>query len=378
MIASMLAARSGLLPSVSSATVVAIACLSLAPDAAAQFSAESFESHRYQSGALPGADLWSGQDGWLLLESAYPPNLQAVQVQGALVRSGQQAVCFDASGLANGTFGELRRNELFSLTTGVLEIELDFLITSSANPSSWELYSQPYPHPASCYLRWWIAEDGRVEYHDTPNRNWVQTNAYVSKDVWHHARTVVDITGNRTEIHIDGLLVATGTPIGVNFNAPDHGFTQINAYDSGDDQFYFDNFTVRERTAEHGLTVDLPRLPINQRSVVDLRLAGGTSLANRNYAVLGSITGTAPGTPIGSVVLPLNYDGFFGVVVAQLGSAALPGFLGVLNADGNAYAQFDTQIPVPAQLIGLQVDFAYITMSPFDAVSEPARTVVSQ
>jgi len=359
------------------ATTLATGLLLCSP-LTAQFSAESFEPHRYQLGALPGPDLWSGQDGWLLLESSYPPNLSAAMVQTSVVRSGQQAICYDASQFTNGTFGELRRNELFTFASGVLEIELDFMITSSNNPSEWEIYSQPYPHPASCYLRWWIAADGRIEYFDTPQRNHVQTNTFVTKDVWHHARTIVDVFNDRTEIHLDGVLVATGTPIGVMFSPNDHGFTQINAYDSGDDQFYFDNFTVRERVAEHGLTVDLPKLPINQRSVVDLRLAGGPNLANRNYAILGSITGTAPGVQIGSVVLPLNVDGFFSTVVSQLGSAGLPGFLGTLNADGNAYAQFDTQIPVPSFLLGLEIDFAYITLSPYDAVSEPVRTVVSQ
>lgn len=356
----------------------ALAALSFAAVSVAQSSTESFEPHRYQLGNLPGQDLWSGQDGWLLIESAYPANLAAATVQTGVVRSGTQAVCFDASQLSPGTFAELRRNDLFSLTTGVLEIELDFLITSSPNPSEWEIYSQPYPNPQTCYLRWWIAADGRIEYFDTPARTLVQTNTYVQKDVWHHARTVVDIFGNRTEIHLDGVLVATGTPIGVMFNGPDHGFTQIDAWNSGDDQFYFDNFTVRERVAEHGLTVDLPRMPIQQRSVLDLRLAGGAALANRPYAVVGSLSGTAPGTVLGSVVLPLNFDGFSGLIVSQLGSAALPGFLGTLNGDGNAYATFDTQIPVPAGLLGLELDFAYVTLNPTDAASEPARTVVGQ
>jgi len=358
--------------------LVAATALSPCVELRAQLRTESFESHLYNSGALAGDDLWSGQHGWILLEPNYPANLAGAAVQSSVVRSGAQAVRFDASQFATGSFVELRRNEPFSLTTGVIEIELDFLITSSSDPSEWEIYSQPYPIPDSCYLRWWIAEDGRVEYLDTPQRALVQTNFFVTKDTWHHARTVVDVFGDRTEIHIDGQLVATGTPIGVFFTAPDHGFTQINAWESGDDAFYFDNFTVRERTAASGLTVDLPKLPIGQRSLVELRLAGGAALANRDYAIVASISGTSPGTPIGSTLLPLNWDGFASLIVQNYGTPGLAGFLGTCNQDGNAYATFDTGIPVPAFLLGLDIDFAYVTMGPFDAASEPARCTVGQ
>jgi hypothetical protein len=360
-----------------SCSLLVASCALVAP-LAAQFSTHSFESHRYAVGPLAGNDLWSGQDGWILLEPNYPANLQAVTVQTAVRRTGQQAVRFDASQFVPGSFVELRRNAPFSLTTGVLEIEFDFLVTSSSAPSSWEVYSQPYPHPQSCYLRWWMAADGRIEYFDTPARVVVQTNTFVQKDVWHHARSVVDIPGNRTQIWLDGALVATGTPIAVFGVTNDHGFTQINAWQSGNDQFFLDNFTVRERTAANGLTVDLPRLPINRRSVVSLRLAGSPAVANRGYAVLASLSGMAPGTPVGGVTLPLNWDGFTSLVLGELGTAALPGFLGTLSADGTAVATFDTNIPVPAALLGLQLDFAWLTVGPFDAVSEPARCIVGQ
>lgn len=352
--------------------------LTLGSPLLAQFSSESFESPRYTAGTMPGAALGSGQDGWLLLGPNFPPNLAAVTVQGGRVRSGAQAVRFDASQFPAGSFVELRRNELFTLGTGVLEIEFDFYATSSASPSEWELYSQPYPNPQSCYLRWWIADDGRITYFDTPQRNVVQSNTWVTRDAWHHARSVVDFAADSFEIHLDGALVATGTLISVFGAFPDHGFTEINAYDSGDDQLFVDNFTVRERTAAHGLTLDPPRLPIGRRALVDLRLAGGPSLANRTYVLLASLSGTGPGTPLGSVVLPLRWDGFTSLVAQQLGSAALPGFLGTFNADGSATAQFDSLIPVPAGLLGLHIDFAYVTVAPFDAVSEPAGADVTQ
>ncbi|MBL8750548.1 MAG: hypothetical protein JNK78_15420 [Planctomycetes bacterium] len=341
------------------------------------YTAQSFEAPLFQPGPLGAGDMWSGQDGWMLFEYAYPPNYAAASVQSAVVRSGTQAVKFDASLLTPGSFGELRRNALFNLTSGVLEIELDFLITTASTPSEWEIYSQPAPNPQSCYLRWWIAANGRIEYLDTPNRVLVQTNTFVAKDTWHHARSIVDVAGNRTEIHVDGVLVATGTPIGVWAQLPEHGFTQVNAYGAGNDAIYLDNFTVRERLAPHGLSVDVTRLPKDVHSVLTFRLAGGASLANRPYALAGSMSGTSPGTPLGSVVLPLVVDPFFGMVVSAFGQPHLAGFLGTFNADGNAYATFDTLIPMPAALVGLDLDFAYVTLSPIDAVSETARATVT-
>jgi hypothetical protein len=156
-----------------------------------------------------------------------------------------------------------------------------------------------------------------------------------------------------------------------------HGFTQINVLGAGDDSFYLDDFRVRERTAPQGLSASLPRLPIGRRSVTTFTIAGGAALANRPYLLAASISGTSPGTPIGALVLPLNVDGFTSVVLASTGTAALPGFLGALNGDGNAFAELDTQIAVPAGLLGLAIDFAWLTLAPVDAVSEPCRALVT-
>ncbi len=369
-------------PAPLSLSLLPFAVVTLAAFTPAQYGhydSDSFEVHRYATGNLAGPSMGSGQDGWMLFDSlAYPGNLAAARVQTQHVRSGLQAVTFDAALLTPGAFGELRRNALFSLTTGVIEAEWDFLITTSTNPSgAWEFYTQPAPHPQTCQMRWWIAANGRVELLDTPAHVLVQTNHYVGKDVWHHARSVVDIFGNRTEVHIDGVLVASGTPIGVFANLPDHGFSQFNCWNAGNDRMHIDNFRVRERTAEHGLKVDPKRLPINRRTELTFRLAGGVAAQNRAYALCGSMAGTTPGTPIGGVTLPLVVDGFFWLVVGALGTPSLPGFLGTTNADGHAEAVFDTMIAVPPQLLGLHLDFAYLTMNPIDEVSEPVRVTVS-
>ena len=343
------------------------------------YDAESFEAHRYTTGALAGTSYSNGQDGWILFDSlTYPPNLGAATVQTATVRSGLQAVKFDAAALTPGCFGELRRNAMFSLTMGVIECEFDFLLTSSSSPSqAWEFYTQPYPNPQSAQLRWSIAANGRVDFVTTPNRVTVQTTHFVTRDVWHHARTVVDISGNRTEIHIDDVMVGVGTPIGVFYQAPDHGFSQIDVIGAGNDACCFDNFRVRERIAPHGLTVGLSRLPINRQSVVDFSLAGGPALGNLGYLLAGSLSGTTPGLSLGNVVLPLNLDAVTGMLLAGIGSPALPGFLGVLSADGDAFAALDTTVVVPAALLGLTLDFAWLTTAQPYRVSESCRVRVT-
>jgi len=343
------------------------------------YDCESFEAHRFAAGALPGNDMWSGQDAWMLLDSlTYPANLAAASVQTAVVKSGAQAIRFDAAMLSPGCFGELRRNALFSLTSGVIEIEFDFLLTTGSNPSdAWECYTQPAPHPQSCQLRWWITDTDRIEFLDTPSRVLVQTNHYVTRGVWHHARSVVDVTGNHTEVHIDDVRVISGTPIATFGALPDHGFTQIDCVNAGNDAMYLDNFRVRERVAAHGLRLDPKRLPINQQRAIDLQLAGGSLVGNRQYVVLASVSGTSPGAPLGSVVVPLNVDGFMGLMIEALGSPALAGFLGTFSPDGDASARFDLGIAMPPALLGLAIDFAYVTVAPFDRVSEPARAVVT-
>jgi hypothetical protein len=343
------------------------------------YSSESFEAPRFQLGTLPGMGFADGQDGWLLLDSiAGIANLAAAQVQTAVVRTGQRAVKWDAAQMSRGCFGELRRNATFGLSTGFIECEFDFMIASSAQPSAfWEFYTQPAPHPGSCQLRWGVLASGEIEYMTTSNRTWIRSGHFVARDLWHHARTIVDIAGDRTELHLDGAFVFAGQPTGSMVNLPAHGFTQINVENAGTDAFYLDNFTVRERTAAHGLSVDLERLPVNQRSVATFRLAGGASLSNRDYALFVSGAGTQPGTPFGGLTLPLNADVFFNIFGSNLGSPLLPGFLGRFNPDGNAYATLDTFVPLPPSLVGTQLHFAYLTYFPFDAVSEPARVTIT-
>lgn len=106
--------------------------------------------------------------------------------------------------------------------------------------------------------------------------------------------------------------------------------------------------------------------------VVDFWLNAGLANAGRNYIMLGSLTGTSPGTPLpgGNVTLPLNWDVFTGLIINLVNTPVFPNFIGVLDSAGKAHAQFDTLGPIPGTA-GLSMYFAFALANPWDFASNP-------
>lgn len=93
---------------------------------------------------------------------------------------------------------------------------------------------------------------------------------------------------------------------------------------------------------------------------VDLALHGDTARAGSIYMVLGSLSGTDPGTAMPGGLLPLNVDFLTSATLSQARSALFPGTMGVLDAAGNAQAAFDFAVvpSLPASLLGMSVHAA--------------------
>jgi hypothetical protein len=89
-------------------------------------------------------------------------------------------------------------------------------------------------------------------------------------------------------------------------------------------------------------------------------LSAGTENAYRDYALLGSLSGHSPGTPLpgGSVILPLNMD----FITSLLLGLNPPGFMGALEADGTAVAALT--VPKFHLYEDLTVTFAYALEGP--------------
>jgi len=125
---------------------------------------------------------------------------------------------------------------------------------------------------------------------------------------------------------------------------------------------------------ESRLTWDRDTLPVASGGVVRLDLIAGTANAGRQYLVLASLSGSYPGTPLGSVTMPLVYDGFAAASVALLNSPIFADTFGVLDAAGNATARFVLPAGIAGALTGEHLTFAYVLLTPaIDFASNPAR-----
>jgi len=100
----------------------------------------------------------------------------------------------------------------------------------------------------------------------------------------------------------------------------------------------------------------------------------GESQGNRNYALLGSTTGSTPGTVLpGGLVLCINSDWFTEMLLGMAlngGYGLVNHFIGNLNAEG--FGTANLVFPGHCQLFtDLTLTFAWCTTNPFNFVSNP-------
>ncbi|MDY6954804.1 MAG: hypothetical protein SWE60_25155, partial [Thermodesulfobacteriota bacterium] len=140
--------------------------------------------------------------------------------------------------------------------------------------------------------------------------------------------------------------------------------------------YYLDDATA---TVPQTLLVDSDTLPASG-GIINYSVSAGVENANRNYYLLGSVTGTEPGLPLpgGMVTLPLVWDPLTDLMLNLANSPALPNWRGVLDASGQAIPgpQLNTWGPVPPTAVGTTIYAAYLlyyipSYYPYDFVSNP-------
>ena len=94
---------------------------------------------------------------------------------------------------------------------------------------------------------------------------------------------------------------------------------------------------------------------------VDFTLNAGTANAGMIYHLVGTTSGTTPGTRFGQVKLPLNTAGdpWFGITSAFASTGILQNTLSFLDANGRGNASIATSF-IPPSLLGVQLHHAYL------------------
>jgi hypothetical protein len=133
-----------------------------------------------------------------------------------------------------------------------------------------------------------------------------------------------------------------------------------------------------EFTGVHPLEADTFAIPAPTGGVVDFGLHAGSMHGGRKYIVMGSVSGTAPGTPLpgGMATLPINWDYVTLILLGMMSTPVCPDFYGLLDSDGTAGATLDTLGPIPGYA-GLTLSFAYGLNNPWDFASNPIQVVIT-
>jgi hypothetical protein len=117
---------------------------------------------------------------------------------------------------------------------------------------------------------------------------------------------------------------------------------------------------------------DAAEIPESQGGVANLTLVAGQENASRTYLLLGSVTGTDPGTPLpgGAAILPLNWDLFTNLILSWLNSPTFHDFMGTLDGTGLGTAQLKLE-PMHPGSAGIVMHFAYALNKPWNLASNP-------
>ncbi|MEM7310275.1 MAG: hypothetical protein AAF682_26605, partial [Planctomycetota bacterium] len=96
-----------------------------------------------------------------------------------------------------------------------------------------------------------------------------------------------------------------------------------------------------------------------------LRLEGGLNRANDQFWLLGSLSGSTPGTSFASFDLPLNTpDPYYNFTLANPNEAPLTNSFGTLGPDGAATAFFSLSAGTNPILAGTEVNHAFVAFDP--------------
>lgn len=112
------------------------------------------------------------------------------------------------------------------------------------------------------------------------------------------------------------------------------------------------------------LTGSPSNLALGSGGVQTLSIDAGPSFASAPYLLLGSTSGSAPGLPVGAVLLPLNHDAYFDITLQSPNTPPLGASFGTLDAAGAATATFTVPNGSNPSLAGVVFHHAALLLDP--------------
>ncbi|MFT4709902.1 MAG: hypothetical protein ACI9D0_002137 [Bacteroidia bacterium] len=91
---------------------------------------------------------------------------------------------------------------------------------------------------------------------------------------------------------------------------------------------------------------------ITEGRVQTLTLDFGADKGEQEYVIAGSISGIFPGTNLGSISVPLNYDSYTDLLLMRLDSEIFLDFKGRLDAKGKATAKINLPEGLSPKVVG--------------------------
>ena len=116
------------------------------------------------------------------------------------------------------------------------------------------------------------------------------------------------------------------------------------------------------QTTRNGMVADTAEISLAAGGTQGWSLLGGAKRAGDLYLVLGTLTGTSPGLPLGAVTIPLNLDPWFNFTLSKPGQPPLSGTLGFLDSEGAGNAAITLPAGTDPALAGLLLHHSLVTI----------------
>ncbi|MHC4945878.1 MAG: hypothetical protein ACYTG7_22930 [Planctomycetota bacterium] len=120
------------------------------------------------------------------------------------------------------------------------------------------------------------------------------------------------------------------------------------------------------------LEADAQVIKVADGGTILFDINAGKENADRFYLLLASKSGTYPGILLpGGATLPLNWDFFLELVLIWINTPYFDGFMGTLDQEGKAFAQFLTPAGALTPFLKENLHFAYALTDGWDFASNP-------